>query len=383
MDIPSLTQKLVSIPSYVDSNNNENAIGNFIFDYLKTNTALIVEKQSFARGRNNVLAYTSSCKVGDKLCPAIFFVDHLDTVLPKQGWQSDQFKAVISKDTLYGLGAADTKGNLAVLMNVAQQLTNQRVMFLFYGDEEYSFLGMKSFIAKNRQVVLPEHIISVDGENMTITRSCRGLVEVKIVLRGKSGHSARSIMKDNLSILFSDYCINLQRELDLLTEDGLGKPSLNVAYIHLGTLKKHTKRGVVLDDAGNNIPDYLEAVLEFRTNTKSTLSCIRQLMKNSALLPNIMLEIAEVRHDLQAWNGVSADVSCLSNALSDSGQVITFTNPETAGYFDIALLANAFGVRCECIGAIGGNRHGVNEWVNIQSLYQLEKVLMQVVRARS
>ena len=56
LDVVSLTEKLISIPSFVDDNTNEISLGQFVFDYLKNNSKLKVGKQILSKGRFNVIA---------------------------------------------------------------------------------------------------------------------------------------------------------------------------------------------------------------------------------------------------------------------------------------------------------------------------------------
>ena len=44
-DLIEITKKLISLPSWVDDKNDESEIGEFIFQYLRENSNLQVEKQ--------------------------------------------------------------------------------------------------------------------------------------------------------------------------------------------------------------------------------------------------------------------------------------------------------------------------------------------------
>ena len=88
MNVIKLTQQLISMPSYLDSETNEKEIGDFIFSYLKQFPYLRVRKQKIEKGRFNIIAKTSGT-------PHLFLAGHLDTVEPKQGWSKDQFKGTI------------------------------------------------------------------------------------------------------------------------------------------------------------------------------------------------------------------------------------------------------------------------------------------------
>lgn len=110
MDVIKLTQKLVSIPSYLSSKTNEKEIGNFVFSYLKKFPYFQVKKQKVEGERFNIIAKT-------KGTPQLFLAGHMDTVEPGQGWFKSPFGRLIKKNKLYGLGALDMKSGMAAILD--------------------------------------------------------------------------------------------------------------------------------------------------------------------------------------------------------------------------------------------------------------------------
>ena len=136
MNTIEIVTKLISIPSYVCGQVNEVRIGEYIYKYLKQNTGLIVEKQLVKGKRANIIAYTPACIKQNRLQVDLLFIDHIDTVEPKSGWATDQFRATDKQGRLYGLGAFDTKSGVAIMMSLAKTVKlDQRIMFRFYIDE--------------------------------------------------------------------------------------------------------------------------------------------------------------------------------------------------------------------------------------------------------
>lgn len=111
MDLIKLIKKLVSIKSYVDADDSEIAVADFIYSFLKKFTYLSVEKQYIGDKRFNVIARTPGK-------PKLLIAGHMDTVEPKQGWSQNQFEAKVVEDKIYGLGVLDMKSSLAVMLSV-------------------------------------------------------------------------------------------------------------------------------------------------------------------------------------------------------------------------------------------------------------------------
>lgn len=376
MNIIDLTKKLISIPSYVDEETNERQIGKFIYHYLKENTKLVVKKEIVENGRFNVLAYSKQCLNTDRSLTAdIAFVDHIDTVQPKRACSYDQFAAVEKVGKIYGLGSCDTKANVAVLMKLAQTITDQKFLFLFYIDEEYDFKGIKKFIQNNKNRIKIEKIISTDGEDLKIRNGCRGLIEMDVECFGKTGHSANR--KNGIDVITNFYYVKkvCEEYLRKMSSLFLGKPTLNISFLRAGLYLGKKNGQVVLGRNGNNIPDFIEATLEFRTTDNIKLEKLLKKFTGWFKKASLRCEIKRVRHNLPAWITEKEELGFMIHRIKDSGVPLLFADPSTSGYVDVALLVDAFNCPACCIGVIGGNRHGANEWVDKSSIFTLEKIL--------
>ncbi|MBA3724561.1 MAG: M20/M25/M40 family metallo-hydrolase [Candidatus Levybacteria bacterium] len=381
MNIKELTKELVAIPSYVDGSVNEKAVADYIYAYLKRKTKLIVTKEVVEDDRYNVIAYTPNCLTGDTTFTVdTLFINHIDTVEPKQGSLRDQFVGIEEEGRLYGLGSVDTKGNVAVLMKLAELVKDQACMFLFYVDEEYHFKGIRTFIDDYSTKLKVEKIISADGENLQIRNASRGVFEVDIVYTGKTGHASNQANGINVIHAFNRICYGLEKSLEQKGADNLGKSTLNVAYVYAGLNRGEKDTEKLLGRSGNNIPDYLEATLEFRMNTQVEGKYLLSLLKKLAKKENVTLASITVKHAMDAWYSPKDTLLFIEKALASNNVPIAYTNPGFSGYVDIGLLKEAFPSICCCIGAKGENRHGVNEYVEIASLITVLEVLKKVIQ---
>ncbi len=126
----------------------------------------------------------------------LLLVGHLDTV-PANGNE----RARIEGDTLWGLGAADMKGGLAVFLELARTVAEPEVdvSYVFYVAEE---------IAAEHNGLLELHRSrpeSLDGDAAILGEptdgwfeaGCQGTARVRLTLRGARAHTARPWMGRN------------------------------------------------------------------------------------------------------------------------------------------------------------------------------------------
>lgn len=362
MSLTDLTNQLVSIPSWVGTGCDEQKIGEFIYRWLKTNTNLTVIKQSVKNGRFNVVAYDDSPT-------RLLLVGHMDTVEPRSGWITDPFIPTVHNDRLYGLGSTDMKGSLAAGLTSLSLVATKGVMFLAYCDEEYDFSGMRAFIAKYSGKINPQYIVSLDGSNSQIGIGCRGLIEVKFKLRGKTGHAGRPELGVNAITSGINLITKLKRQLAAKFSD----PLLGTSTLNLAACQGGLDLGGSYGQQGNNIADLAEFVLDIRSASPIlTATRVREIIESYLPGTKLKLENWEVRHDLGSWVTNQTDLS----PLNLSGQY-----EPSLGYIDTQMLWEAFGgVPCCTLGA--GNlalAHTPNEYVDLTALSSTQAVVTQLL----
>ena len=129
----------------------------------------------------------------------IVFVTHVDVVPPLA---KGQFEPVIKGDLLYGRGACDTKGNVAV---IAQALANLAGRGSFGAviatDEEGRSKGLNTPTVLLNHGFIPQKFLIVgdtNGEHMdSLTIAEKGHAHLKLIARGKGGHSSIPWVSDN------------------------------------------------------------------------------------------------------------------------------------------------------------------------------------------
>lgn len=367
-NVINLTKKLISIPSFVGGQTNETALGQFIFDYLKANSKLVVEKQALSKGRFNITAKNSETI-------DILVVGHIDTVQPSISWTKDPLRPKVIGKRLYGLGSSDMKSGVAVMLTLAtdKNLT-PNTMFLFYCDEEYDFLGMKDFVKKYQEKIRPKRIISFDGSDLSVNNGCRGLIEITATIKGKSGHAARP--ESGVNAISKSYQIinNLTNWLGNYVSDELGPTSLNLAYINGGQFQGEEKGSLVLGKQGNVIPDICRFTLDIRpSKPELTAKKVVGFIDEQAKKLGVELINATIRHDLGSW-------LTKKETLDLSGLDLSFKEAGKTGYIDVQMLWQNFGrAPCFTIGAGNAMAHKPDEYVEIDKVKKLAEISKKLI----
>lgn len=375
METIEILKQLTSIPSWVDKKTNEKEIGEWIYEFLKKNSNLKISKQLIKNGRFNIIARNS-----DKI--DILVTGHMDTVQPSSNWTKNPTKPEINGNQIYGLGSSDMKSGIAIMLYLATLPKLARNMeFLFYCDEEYDFLGMKKFIEQYKDKIKPKLIISLDGEGLQIGNSCRGLIELKIIVTGKAGHAARPKSGINAITESQKVIGKLRAWLNKFSTKELGNSTMNVAYFKGGT-KIGTKNGeIILGKEGNIIADYCEYIIEVRVASgKLDANLVKNFIERESKNLGLKVDEVKIRHDLGSW---ITPKEKLDNFIK-MAPVKKLKSARESGYVDIQMLWEIFGkVPTFSLGAgEPGMSHKANEFVKISNVLKAQKFYEAILTAK-
>jgi acetylornithine deacetylase len=122
--------------------------------------------------------------------PRLVVNAHLDTVPANTGWSAPPHLLVQRGDRLHGLGAADTKGAIAAVLEVLSAGKPSRpVGILFSGDEERGGTCIDAFLASEAAVGL-ERAIVCEPTGCKVGVRHRGIGAATVSLAGPGGHSS-------------------------------------------------------------------------------------------------------------------------------------------------------------------------------------------------
>ena len=133
-------------------------------------------------------AVNDSLVVGDPGPGKVLLVGHTDTV-PLQGHVGSR----IENDRLYGLGATDMKGGLAVMIHLIEDLGTDRALGIFYAGEEGPMSGndLGPVLDAFPDLAVAEAGIVMEPTNRELHAGCQGSVNATVSFLGEASHSAR------------------------------------------------------------------------------------------------------------------------------------------------------------------------------------------------
>jgi succinyl-diaminopimelate desuccinylase len=160
---------------------------------------LIATRLYPALGRDAVVRLGDSLIAGRRTgLPVLLLAGHLDTV-PSQG----QGPALVEGDRLHGLGSADMKAGLAVMIHLLEDPAVQTgpydVIGIFYAGEEgpSSDNQLEDVLIKAPWMSQAEFAIVLEPSDGELQLGCNGVINAKVGFTGKSAHSARPWLGDN------------------------------------------------------------------------------------------------------------------------------------------------------------------------------------------
>ena len=126
--------------------------------------------------------------VGEPAPGKVMLVGHLDTV-PPQGPTGSR----VEGDRIYGLGATDMKGGLAVMIHLLEDLGIDRLVGVFYAGEEGPLAGNQLGPVLDVMPALndAEAAIVLEPTDREMHAGCQGVVNARVWFQGEAAHSAR------------------------------------------------------------------------------------------------------------------------------------------------------------------------------------------------
>lgn len=180
----SLTRRTVELCRIASVTGNEADCAERIQAMLR-DTPLAV-----SRIGNSILA-RSAPKAGR---PLVLLVGHTDTVPPKASDRGVR----IEGDRLYGLGASDMKGGLAVMIELARAIGDGAQLavdlgFIFYDKEEgpWSESGLGPVLEQTPWLRRADLAFCLEPSDNVVQVGCLGTLHATVAFVGKAAHSAR------------------------------------------------------------------------------------------------------------------------------------------------------------------------------------------------
>jgi succinyl-diaminopimelate desuccinylase len=240
-DLLELTEKLCAVPSV---SGNEAELADTVEGALRGGAPHL----EVTRIGANVVARTNG---GAR--ERVVLGGHIDTV-PANGNATPRREG----DSVHGLGAADMKGGLAVMLTLATALAatpRRDVTLVFYDGEEVSdeHNGLRRLFAERPDLVAGDLAILLEPTGGWIEAGCQGTIHARATFRGARSHSARPWMGKNAVHAAAPMLARIAaHEAPTVTVDGLDyRESLQVVRVEAGL-------------ANNVVPDRCDIVVNRR-----------------------------------------------------------------------------------------------------------------------
>ena len=186
-DVLSVTRALIDCESV--SKHEEN-----LCDNLQEWLGSLRPDATLTRLQNNLIVQVNH-GTGKK---PILLAGHIDTVPPAEFEGASNHKSRIVDDTLYGLGSADMKSGVAVMIALLADIKISST-FVFYECEEIAeeFNGLRYIVNNSPELLEASWAILLEPTDSQLEMGCQGSLTAKARFVGKRAHSARPWMGIN------------------------------------------------------------------------------------------------------------------------------------------------------------------------------------------
>jgi succinyl-diaminopimelate desuccinylase len=176
-DLLAATTELMAVPSV---SGDEAALADLVADRLAASSWLRVERVG-----DNVVARTTLSRA-----QRLVVAGHLDTVPP-----GENARPRVDGETVWGVGASDMKGGLAVMLDLAATVREPSVdvTWCFYAREEIGRedSGLLELWQRRPELLAGDAAVLGEPTNGLVEAGCQGTMRVRITLHGVRAHTAR------------------------------------------------------------------------------------------------------------------------------------------------------------------------------------------------
>ncbi len=312
---------------------------------------------------------------------------HTDVVpIDGQQWDSDPFTATIVADKLYGRGACDMKGFIAVVLALVPQFKKLQLQkplhFAFSYDEEVGCTGVVGLI-KGMQAsgIKPTACIVGEPTEMQPVVAHKGINAYQCSVHGRATHS--SLVTQGCNAI--DYAAQFILQIRSLCERSkIHGPFDQYFDVPFTTFSTNVIKG---GNAINTIPSYCEFAFEFRNLPSMNPQLIReelqQYIKNE-ILPGMRRELADADIKIQSIAEAPGLEASEDAAITKLVREVTGDQSiKKVAYATEAGLFQQSGVPTIVWGPGSIEQaHRANEFIALEQLVKCEKFLLELVARR-
>ncbi len=370
-------------PSLVPGAAGEAAIARALAEHMR-GMGLDVHVQEVADGRPNVVGVLEGREPGRSL----MFCGHIDTV--GVAGMAQPFDPAERDGRVYGRGSQDMKSGVAAMVDAARVLRDSggleegRLLIACVVDEEHSSIGADALVTK----WYADGAVVTEPTDLAIAIAHKGFEWVEIETEGRAAHGSRpSEGRDAIRLMG-----RVLTELDALDHQLqsrpphplLGTASLHASLIHGGReLSSYPdrchlqmeRRTVPGEQPGRGAREVADILARLSAADPDFKAASRQLFARSPY------EIA-ADHPLVATMTLAVTAASSAPSASSAAPSASSASPSVSGmsfWTDASVLGDA-GIPSLLFGPTGAGLHGVEEWVEAQSVIACRNALAELAR---
>ncbi len=216
----------------------------------------------------------------------IILSGHTDVVpVDGQAWSTDPFNAIVKDGRLFGRGACDMKGFIAICLSRIQHILDADldvpVHFAFSYDEEVGCVGVKGLLDElKKKPIQPRACVIGEPTSMNVIRAHKGMLFKRCHVHGKSAHSSMVDEGVNAVTAAAKTIAYIDSVAGRIQEEGPFDDEFSPPYttLHCGVIKGGTVNNIIPNECQfdfeiRNLPEHspLEIFEEIDQYTKSKL----------------------------------------------------------------------------------------------------------------
>lgn len=338
-NIKKTATKLINFPTY---HGNSSAFID-LFKYVKNmfNNFYIEEIIVNYDGIDNYNLVISNCKCNDF---DIIFCCHVDVVSDKE------YRAYEKDGCLFGRGSIDMKGQTSVVMELLKNMdTDKKIALILTSDEEIGGFSCEKIMERynSKLAVIPD-----GGSNFDLIIEEKGLAQIELTSKGVSAHGSEPFKGDNAILKLMNLYNDLVRQYPMPGKDDF-KLSITLSKIIGG-------------DANNKVPDFAKMNLDIRFTKNDDINELLDYIKNYS--KDISLKVL----DLEPVFYVDENLKIIQDFINNCNKILNRKiNLKKCCAGSDAPYFSKKGIPVIMMNPVGNNWHADNEFVDINSLYNL------------
>lgn len=356
-------------PSLVPGASGEAAIGRVLVEELRS-IGLEVHVQEAAPGRPNVVGVLEGRSGGRSL----MFCGHVDTV--GVAGMTRPFEPSEREGRIFGRGSQDMKGGVAAMVGAARVIAESggldsgRLIIACVVDEEHASLGAEALVTTWRA----DAGVVTEPTDLQVAVAHKGFEWVEVETEGRAAHGSRPRDGRDAIIRMGRVLTELEA-LDRALQSGrahelVGPPSLHASLIEGGRELSSYPDKCVLQIERRTIPGEQEGAA-----AREVAAIMQRLAESDPEFRGVSRSMfARAPYEIPRSHELPAMLRRAANQVGAASEIIGMS------FWTDAAVLGAAGIPSVLFGPTGAGLHGLEEWVDAQSVVTCREALVALAR---